>query len=63
MAMSDLLSAICLIFIIEGSLYALFPDGMKRMVAMVLEQPSSQLRSVGLTAAILGFAVLWLVRG
>ncbi len=61
--MLDLLSALCLVFVIEGALYALFPDTMKRMLAEVGAIPSSMLRSAGLAAAGLGVFFLWLIRG
>ncbi len=61
--MLDLLSALCLVFVIEGALYALFPDTMKRMLAEVGTIPSSMLRSAGLAAAGLGVFFLWLIRG
>lgn len=61
--MLDFLSAVCLILVIEGALYALFPDGMKRMTAQVVTLPSSSLRAAGLVAAALGVLLLWLVRG
>jgi len=60
--MLDLLSALGLVFVLEGALYALFPDGMKRMMAQVITLPSSSLRSAGLLAAGLGILVLWMVR-
>ena len=61
--MLDLLSALCLVFVIEGALYALFPDAMKRMLAEVGTIRSSVLRWAGLAAAGLGVFVLWLIRG
>ena len=60
--MSDLASALALAIAIEGILYALFPDGMKRMMASVFEMPSAQLRTAGLAAAVLGVALVWLIR-
>jgi len=48
---------------IEGIAYALFPDGMKRMMAQVQEMPSSTLRTVGLAAAVTGVALVWFIRG
>ena len=35
------LTAIGLIFVIEGGLYALFPEAMRRSIARVLAQPSA----------------------
>ncbi len=61
--MLDLLSALCLVFVIEGALYALFPNAMKRMLAEVGTIQSSSLRSAGLAATGLGVFFLWLIRG
>ena len=57
-----LLTAIGLVFVIEGVIYSLFPNAMKRMMMVALTLPSSRLRSVGLTMALVGFAIVWLVR-
>ena len=61
--MADLLTALALAVTIEGIVYAMFPDAMKRMMVSVLEQPSSNLRAAGLLAASLGVCAVWMVRG
>lgn len=48
--------------VLEGALYALFPGAMKRMMAQVMGQSDGTLRFAGLALAILGFALVWLVR-
>ncbi len=58
-----LLTALALAVAIEGIVYALFPDAMKRMMAQVMKQPSGSIRTAGLIAAVAGVFVLWLVRG
>lgn len=60
---TDLLLAAALVLFFEGALYALFPDGMKRMMVSALNTPSHILRIVGLGAAILGVVFVWLIRG
>jgi uncharacterized protein YjeT (DUF2065 family) len=60
--MEDFLAAIGLVLVLEGVLYALFPEGMKRMMVSALEMPPSILRGGGLVAAFIGFVVVWLVR-
>ena len=60
--MQDFLAALALVFVLEGALYALFPDGMKRMMTQTLTLPSSTLRGAGLTAACVGVAALWFIR-
>ena len=61
--MTDFMVAIGLAIAIEGILYALFPDGMKRMMASVFEMPSQQLRTAGLMAALMGVGLVWMIRG
>ncbi|MEE8393188.1 MAG: DUF2065 domain-containing protein [Rhodospirillales bacterium] len=61
--MSDLITALGLALAIEGALYALFPEGMKRAMHSLLEQPPGNLRVAGLFAATLGVGIVWLVKG
>ena len=60
--MTDLLTALALVLVIEGALYALFPSGMRRMIEQALAIPESQLRAAGLGAAVAGVALVWLIR-
>ena len=59
--METLAVAVALILVIEGGLYALFPVGMKRMLGEVLRMPDSAVRNIGMIAAAIGLAVLWLI--
>ena len=61
--MGDLITAIGLVFVIEGLIYALAPGAMKRMAAMASGMEESQLRIAGLAAAAFGVVVVWLIRG
>lgn len=61
--MGDLITAIGLVFVIEGLIYALAPGVMKRMAAMASGMEESQLRIAGLAAAAFGVVVVWLIRG
>lgn len=61
--MTDLFTALALAVALEGIAYALFPDGMKRMMRIALEQPAANLRTAGLVAAVVGVGVVWLIRG
>jgi len=55
--------AIAIVLVLEGALWALMPEAMKRAAAMAAELPASQLRSFGLGAACFGVALAWLLRG
>ncbi len=59
----DLVAAAALALAIEGSLYALFPEAMKRLMAQVLELPVTTLRTAGALATALGVGIVWMVRG
>jgi uncharacterized protein YjeT (DUF2065 family) len=61
--MRDFLTALALVLVIEGMLWALFPDGMKRAAAMALALDSGRLRAVGLLAAAIGVLGVWMIRG
>jgi uncharacterized protein len=51
------------VLVIEGLVFAAFPGAGKRALAAMMSTPEQQLRAVGLVSAIIGVAVLWLVRG
>ena len=57
--MSQVLTALALVLVIEGALYALFPDRMKRMMTEVLRLPDETLRNFGLIAAAIGLGMVW----
>lgn len=60
--MSDFIVAIGLVLVIEGVMYALFPAGMRRMLATALVASPAHLRVAGLVATILGVGLVWLVK-
>jgi uncharacterized protein YjeT (DUF2065 family) len=61
--MSDFVVAIGLVLAIEGILFAAFPGPVKRAMAHVTESPDGPLRILGIVSAIVGVALVWLVRG
>ncbi|MEE8123208.1 MAG: DUF2065 domain-containing protein [Alphaproteobacteria bacterium] len=61
--LTQLVTALALILVIEGTLYALFPDGMKRLMVQVLGLPASNLRAAGLIATAAGVGIVWLLQG
>jgi uncharacterized protein len=61
--MTDFLAAIALVFVIEGLIFAAFPEAARRAVTAMTQTPDQGLRLVGLFSAALGLALLWLVRG
>ena len=57
--MRELIIALGLFFIIEGSLYALFPSKMKNMLKKLELIKDSQLRTGGLIFALIGFIIIY----
>ena len=60
---TELLTAVALVLVLEGTLWAAAPDGMKRAVMMALSMTNQKLRAGGLMAAALGVFFIWLMRG
>jgi uncharacterized protein YjeT (DUF2065 family) len=60
-SLTAFVTAIGLVFVIEGVLYALLPAFMRRTMARALIQPIGRLRAAGLAAALFGLLVVWLV--
>ena len=60
--MSDLVTALGLVLIIEGLVYAAAPARFKAMMARLDEIPDETLRIGGLIAVALGVAIVWLAR-
>lgn len=56
-----LLTSLSLVFVIEGLVYALFPETVKKMMAMALALPAGQLRLFGLLIAATGFGFVWIL--
>ena len=61
--MSDFLAALGLVFIIEGLIFAAFPEAAKRAMTSVLETPDATVRLIGIGSAVVGLVVVWLARG
>jgi uncharacterized protein YjeT (DUF2065 family) len=62
-ALKLFLSALGLALALEGAAYALFPQGMRRMLDSVRAMPDSRLRLGGLAATALGVGLAWLALG
>jgi uncharacterized protein len=59
---SDFLAALGLVFVLEGLIFAAFPDAAKRAMASVLETQDISLRLIGIGSAVVGLVMVWLVR-
>ena len=61
--MRDFLTALALILVIEGVIYAAFPEAMKRLVTTVLASQEGTLRKGGIAVALVGLVFVWILRG
>lgn len=59
----ELLAALGLALVLEGAAYALFPRGMKRLVALLVTQPEGSVRIAGLASALIGLTFVILAKG
>jgi len=60
--MRDFLTALALILVIEGIVYALFPELIRRLAARTTGTSAQALRIGGLIAAFLGVILVWALR-
>lgn len=60
--MSELVTAVGLVFIIEGLVYAAVPNRFKAILARLEQVPDETLRMGGLVAVALGVTIVWLAR-
>jgi len=44
-------------------LFAGFPAAVKRLAASAIESPEASLRFAGITSAVIGLVLIWVVRG
>jgi uncharacterized protein len=61
--MTDFLTALALVLVIEGLILAILPHRLRQIVAMLEAMPPETLRLGGLVAAALGVFFVWLLRG
>tara|TARA_B100000123_G_scaffold126345_1_gene93214 strand:- start:449 stop:634 length:186 start_codon:yes stop_codon:yes gene_type:complete len=60
--MRDLITAIGLLFFIEGLLIAMFPSRIKNILKIIEKIPESKLRKTGLFFLVIGFLIIWYIR-
>ncbi|MPZ08932.1 MAG: DUF2065 family protein [Kiloniellaceae bacterium] len=61
--MTDFLTAVALVLVIEGLFLAIVPHRLRQILAMLETVPPESLRVGGLVAAALGVFFVWLLRG
>lgn len=58
--LSTIIFALGLLFAVEGLLYAVAPDFMKRMAIMLISLPADMIRQNGILAATLGAVLIFI---
>jgi uncharacterized protein len=58
----DFLAALALLFVIEGLLFAAFPNATRRAMLEAAKTPDDMVRKIGIVCAVLGIAGLYVVR-
>ena len=61
--MMDFFVGLGVAMVIEGALYALWPQSMARFIALMVNQAPGALRTGGVVLAAAGVGVVWLIRG
>jgi len=59
---TELLSAVALVFILEGILPFVNPDAMKKVFLAALQMDNTTLRFVGISSMLFGVLLLYIVR-
>ena len=61
--MTELFSALGLVLVIEGLIWAAFPGQALRMLQSASHLPEQTLRTIGLSVLAVGVILVWLVKG
>jgi uncharacterized protein len=60
--MEDFLAALALLLVIEGLLFAAFPNATRRAMLEASQTPDGMVRKIGLISAVVGIISLYAVR-
>ena len=60
--MIDFLSAVGLIFILEGLLLFISPKRLKKVLEFLALYPETKMRTIGIFSIIVGIVLLWIIR-
>ncbi len=59
---SDLLAALALVFVLEGLMPFINPDGIRKVFLLAAQMDNQTLRFMGLTSMLIGVILLYIVR-
>jgi len=59
---SDLLAALALVFVLEGFMPFINPEGIRKVFLMAAQMDNQTLRFLGITSMLFGVVLLYIVR-
>jgi len=60
--LKELITAIGLLFFIEGLFLAIFPSRIKNILELIKNIPESKLRTLGIIFLVIGFLIIWYIK-
>jgi uncharacterized protein YjeT (DUF2065 family) len=60
--LKELITAIGLLFFIEGLFLAIFPSRIKNILELIKNTPEIKLRTLGIVFLIIGFLIIWYIK-
>jgi uncharacterized protein YjeT (DUF2065 family) len=60
--LKELVTAIGLLFFIEGLVLAIFPSRIKNILELIKNTSENKLRSLGVIFLIIGFSIIWYIK-
>jgi uncharacterized protein YjeT (DUF2065 family) len=60
---SDFVTAVGLVFLFEGIVFAAFPRATRHAMAAAAQTAEQHLRLIGLASAVVGILIVWAIRG
>ncbi|MAJ23988.1 MAG: hypothetical protein CMP36_00600 [Rickettsiales bacterium] len=60
--MIDFLSAVGLVFILEGLLLFVSPNRLKKALDIIKNYPEKKVRALGSLSIVIGIVLLWIIR-
>jgi uncharacterized protein YjeT (DUF2065 family) len=60
--LKELITAIGLLFFIEGLFLAIFPSRIKNILELIKNTSESKLRTLGIVFLIIGFLIIWYIK-
>jgi uncharacterized protein YjeT (DUF2065 family) len=61
-AVTDFLVGVGMLLVLEGLLFAGFPEAMRKAMKSAMTSPDNMLRIIGLVSAVAGLLLIWLMR-